>query len=131
VSIRQEVQAALSAALDPDVYQVEASLRTPERIGTGKRPVRVWTASIARDFTLGHVTVAMVVWVLTGKTDETTALEDDLDAGLDDVLGALHTSNPKWAWTTVQRATMDTPDGTPVWHGYRIDVTSVGKLSKG
>lgn len=129
MSIRDELEAALSATL-PAKYRVEGSLRTPDRIDPGTNPVRVWQQKLTRNLTFGTVNVDMVVWVLTGKVSDTHTTEDDLDAALDDVLAAIHTTNPKWAWTTAERAMMNTPDGDPAWHGYRIDVTSVGRLSK-
>jgi hypothetical protein len=131
VSIRDELAAALADALDPDIYPVEGALRTPTRIDPGKHPVRVWQTTLTRNLTFGTVTVDLVVWVLTGKIADDNATEDDLDDALDDVLGVIHTSNPKWTWTTAERAMFDTPDGQPAWHGYRIAVVSVGKLSKG
>lgn len=130
MSIRDEVAAALQAGL-PDSFTVSASLSTPTYIQKGTYPVRVWQQSLTRDFTLGAVTVALYVWVLTGKVADDETTEDDLDAALDEVLGVLHTSDPKWVWTGAERAMMDAPDGSPQWHGYRIGVTSVGKLSKG
>lgn len=118
-SPRRVLADALADAL-PD-YRVTGHPASLDRVDT--RTVMVWTntltpAGIGAD----RLTIALTVWVLTPHTSP-SATDDDLDAALADVIGALHPLDA-FAWTQAERDMYG-----DAWHGYRLDVLAVGQAT--
>lgn len=125
-SLRDTVRDALTEGLD-ERYTVYGYPRSPDVVMPADRPVCVWTDSYTRGKTFRTVGVTVVVWVLSSLTDETEAVEDDLEDAASDVLGVLDTATAAgqvFVWTSATRAVLE-----DTWHGYRIELSAVGTIT--
>jgi hypothetical protein len=124
--IRQTIADALVAGLD-ERYAVYGYPRNPDTITGTTRPVCVWLDTIDRGVTFQRVALAAVVWVLTGRTDETDATENELEDALSDVLGVLDDATAAGQVFVWKKATRGVLEDT--WHGYRVEVSAAGTLT--
>jgi hypothetical protein len=123
--IRAAIADALVAGLD-DRYFVAGYPYNPDTITGTTRPVCVWTDSVERGVTFQRVAIAAVVWVLTGRQDDSQATDDELEDALADVLGVLDSATTDGAVFVWKKATRGVLEDT--WHGYRVEVSAAGTV---
>lgn len=120
MSARTDLLAALHAALDPAVFRVGTATDSPDAIDTGKLAVRAFTKTVTPGPTLGLLTYATELWVVSGKADP-SEVDDHLDAGIDPLLEAL-LELKSVEFVSAARGVMD-----DVWHGYLFTLNLYAK----
>jgi hypothetical protein len=111
MSARNELLSALGAMLPAAQFRVGFATDVPDQIDPGCLSLRAFTKDVTPGPTLGTITYALTLWMLTGKADP-EEVDTFLDAGLDPMLEALLTMKHV-QFVTATRGVMD-----ETWHGY-------------
>lgn len=122
MSARTQLATALAGALG-DGYVVAARTATPDQIERGTVAVRVLPATVTAAPQTRGLLYTLTVWACTAVEDP-AAVDDVLDAALDDLLAAL-LGMPWLTFDTAERGVLDER-----WHGYRLTVTCYATITE-